>query len=70
MDPYTPIKGKCNWWRENLMEDDRYDTSIKDDDKRVACSCFVEGFFWEYRAADVPSNCPQNRSCRYYIRHS
>ena len=70
MDAYTPIKGKCTWWRECLKEDDRYDIMIKDADKRIDCSCFVEGFVWQFPKSEVPADCPKNRSCRYYIRHS
>ncbi len=66
---FSPVKGKCKWWRENLKEDDRYDTSVKGPDKRVDCSCFVEGHFWEYRMCELPADCPDCRTCRYYILH-
>lgn len=69
-DAYMPIKGKCTWWREKSVEDDIYDSRVKDEHKRVACSCFVEGLGWIFERADVPSDCPQSRSCRYYIKHT
>jgi hypothetical protein len=69
MDAYMPIKGKCTWWREIPRADDQYDIRIKSPDKLVDCSCFVEGRLWEYRTADVPSDCPESRRCRYYIKH-
>lgn len=69
-DAYTPIRGKCTWWREQPSEDDRWDMRIKDDMKRVHCTCFVEGKGWTFVKCEVPSDCPDGRHCRYYIRHS
>lgn len=69
MDPYTPIKGKCKWWREQLHGEDEFDTSLKLAEKRVVCTCFVEGHYWLHLVDDVPADCPNYRHCRYYIRH-
>lgn len=69
MDAFHPIRGKCNWWREVPVDDDRWDLSVKADDKRVSCTCFVEGKAWTYKTAEVPSDCPDRRYCRYYIKH-
>ncbi len=69
MDAYTPVKGKCMWWRETLDEEERHDTRVKREDVKVLCTCFVEGHFWTYRQAEMPADCPQCRHCRYYIRH-
>lgn len=68
-DAYTPIKGKCTWWRERPVDEDIYDARLKEDEKRVACSCFVEGRVWTLPAGEVPEDCPLSRQCRYYIRH-
>ena len=67
MDPYSPIKGKCTWWREVAVDDDTHDISIKPVDKRVQCSCFVEGLSWTHTRTSVPSECPDSDHCRYYI---
>lgn len=67
-DSNAPIRGKCTWWREHMLDDDRWDITIKEPDKRVECSCFVEGKWWEYRKADVPTDCPLRLHCRYYIK--
>lgn len=66
---YAPVKGKCTWWRERPLEDDMYQTRIKEDERRWACSCFVEGDYWTFPLKEVPSDCPRNRYCRYYIQH-
>lgn len=66
---YTPIRGKCTWWRERAVEEDRYERRIKEEDKRFACSCFLEGEGWTYRQAEVPEDCPRSLHCRYWIRH-
>jgi hypothetical protein len=66
---YAPIRGKCTFWRERAVEDDRFDTRLKKGDKRVECSCFVEGDQWVHTADEVPSDCPSARHCRYYIKH-
>lgn len=69
MDAYTPIKGKCTWWREIPHDEDSHNMRVKAPDKRITCSCFVEGDVWIVRAEDVPSDCPECRRCRYYIKH-
>lgn len=68
-DGYTPIRGKCTWWRERPVEEDKYERRIKEEDRRVTCSCFLEGQVWTYRQAEVPVDCPFSLHCRYWIRH-
>lgn len=68
-DGFSPIVGKCNYWRERPNEDDRWDTSVKAPDKRVECSCFIEGKVWYATASDIPGDCPDRFHCRYYIKH-
>jgi len=68
MNIYAPIKGKCTWWREFPNEEDRFDSALRDSDRRVECVCFVEGDAWEYKFKDVPDDCPFYRRCRYHIR--
>ena len=69
MDAFTPIKGKCTWWREVNSAEDEHNIMVKEADRRVTCTCFVEGYYWPHTRGDVPSDCPHARSCRYYIRH-
>ena len=68
MDPFAPVKGKCQFWREQENLDDIYDMSVKKDDKRVVCTCFVEGDTWVTKRSDIPADCPKKFKCRYYIR--
>lgn len=68
-DAYSPIKGKCTWWRELPVDEDRWSVRLKDDEKRVSCSCFVEGKGWTFAHGDLPADCPDARHCRYHIRH-
>jgi len=68
-DPYAPIKGKCTWWREFPNEEDKHDVRLKEPEKRIYCSCFVEGMGWTFRRAEVPSQCPEARACRYFIKN-
>ncbi|MCE5204432.1 MAG: hypothetical protein ABFC80_00835 [Coriobacteriales bacterium] len=68
MDQYSPIKGKCQFWREAPDEDDRYDMSVKTPNKRVRCSCWVDGDQWVVTNATIPSDCPRKLQCRYYIK--
>lgn len=68
-DGYTPIRGKCTWWRESAMDDDKYATRIKEEDKRWVCSCFVEGMGWTYKKSEIPADCSLAKHCRYWIRH-
>lgn len=69
-DGYSPLKGKCIWWRERLVDEDRYDPRLKDEERRLQCSCFVEGKGWTLTRAELPLDCPDAKHCRYYIRHS
>jgi hypothetical protein len=68
-DGFAPIKSKCTYWREHTSDDDRFDSSVKKEDKGVECSCFVEGRAWQVTVSTVPSDCPEAMHCRYYIRH-
>ncbi len=68
-DAYSPIRGKCTWWREQEVEEDIWDVRLRESEKRVRCWCFVEGFVWTVNRTEVPENCPDNLHCRYYIRH-
>lgn len=68
-DQYTPVRGKCTWWREISVEEDIYDVRLKDEERRVHCSCFVEGKMWSFVRAEIPAECPDNKHCRYYIKH-
>lgn len=52
------------------MEEDVWDTRLKDDERRVRCSCFVEGDVWTYMKTEIPENCPEWRHCRYHILHT
>jgi hypothetical protein len=67
LDGFTPIRGKCFYWREKLNEEDRFDRRLKSNEWRVDCTCFVEGTRWCYTVDTVPSNCPLYLHCRYYI---
>ena len=68
MNGFSPVKQKCVYWREMVNPDDTYVTSIKAPDKRVECSCFVEGHVWTFTKSTVPGDCPNYRQCRYYIK--
>ncbi len=67
MSEFSPIRHKCFYWREQPHYDDQYDTRVKKGQRRVVCSCFVEGDTWTYTEDDVPADCPQKMHCRYYI---
>ena len=69
-DGFAPVRGKCSYWREAANEDDRWETRIKREDKRVECSCFVEGTMWSVTESAVPSDCPERLHCRYYVKSS
>jgi hypothetical protein len=69
MDAYAPIKGKCTYWREKLNVDDEWDTRVKKAERRVDCTCFVEGRGWVVTVATIPSDCPARLTCRYYIKN-
>jgi hypothetical protein len=66
---YAPVKNKCTWWRETLNVDDAHNLSVKRLDKRVNCTCSVEGQQWTYVQSEVPVDCPESRRCRYYIKN-
>ena len=66
-DSYSQVKGKCIWWRETPNVEDAHDIDIKAPDKRIECSCFVEGYRWELPRAEVPKDCPNARKCRYFV---
>lgn len=68
MDGFSPIRGKCFYWREKLNDEDRFDTRLAKSAWRVQCTCFVEGDLWTYKAAEVPTDCPERYRCRYYIK--
>jgi hypothetical protein len=68
LDGLTIVRGKCQFWREQLVEADRYDTGIKARDRRVHCSCFIDGHVWETTVKTLPESCPLCYRCRYYIR--
>jgi len=68
MDGFNPIRGKCFYWREQRNEEDKFDSSIKKEDRRVNCTCFVEGDLWTFTVTTVPPDCPQRMHCRYYVR--
>jgi hypothetical protein len=67
-DTYAPVRGKCTWWRERFVEEDEYNVRLKAGERRVNCTCFVEGKAWTVSADEVPSDCPENKHCRYYIK--
>lgn len=68
MDGQSAIRGKCVWWREAANVEDQHNINVKPPLKRVACSCFVEGYGWEFITAEIPAECPRSRSCRYYVK--
>lgn len=68
MDVYASIKGKCMWWREIPDEGDAVDRDIPAEKKRVQAVCFVLGDKWTYAKRELPSDCPEARRCRYYIK--
>jgi len=68
LDGQTQVIGKCHYWRERMLDDDRWDTDVKYPDKRVKCSCFIEGTQWDTTVGELPSECPEERSCRYHVR--
>ena len=67
LDGQTQIRGKCLYWRERMDEYDRWDLDVKPRDKRVLCSCFVEGKLWQVTVATLPGDCPDSEHCRYHI---
>lgn len=65
---FVPVRGKCTYWREQLNGEERWDTRIKSADRRVECTCFVEGDIWTVTVGTVPSDCPKRHHCRYYVK--
>lgn len=68
-DGYAPIRGKCTWWRELPVDEDLWDANLPKTERRIRCSCFVEGDTWTFTVAELPEDCPKKRACRYYIRN-
>lgn len=68
LDGQTAVVGKCQYWRERMDEDDRWDADVKQAAKRVRCSCFIEGTQWETLAGTLPADCPEATICRYHVR--
>jgi hypothetical protein len=67
MSEFAPMRGKCFYWREQPDYDDLYNMHLLKGQRRVRCSCFVEGETWTYTQDEMPSDCPQKLHCRYYI---
>lgn len=67
MSEFSPIRGKCFYWREHMHDDDVYDVRLKKGERRIQCSCFVEGTLWTYTEDTTPADCPEKMHCRYYI---
>jgi hypothetical protein len=68
LDGQSQVRGKCQYWRERMNEDDRWDTDVKPLAKRVKCSCFIEGTLWDAIVGDLPVECPISLTCRYHVR--
>jgi len=68
LDGQTQVRGKCQYWRERMHDDDRWDIDLKRDQKRVRCTCFVEGTFWDADVATLPDDCPSRYACRYHVQ--
>jgi len=68
MDAYSPVRGKCVWWREVPNNEDLWDSNVKPDNKRYDCSCFVEGYQWSFIFVELPSDCPKSNACRYFVK--
>jgi hypothetical protein len=67
LDGQTQVRGKCQYWRERMNEDDRWDTGVAAAAKHVRCSCFIEGTQWETTAGTLPEDCPDASVCRYHV---
>ena len=67
LDGQAQIRGKCQYWRERMDEYDRWDRDVRPADKRVTCSCFVEGRLWAVTVETPPADCPERDRCRYHI---
>lgn len=68
MDAYSPVRGKCVWWREVPNTEDVWDLNVKPADKRMECSCFVEGYRWTFITVELPADCPKANNCRYFVK--
>lgn len=68
MDAYSPVKGKCQFWRQVPNEEDRWDPTLAGGERRVLCVCWVEGDAWFVTNDTIPDDCPNRFHCRYYIR--
>lgn len=65
---FSPIRGKCTWWRETPDDGDAHNSRVKPENKVVRCLCFVEGKGWGFNTSELPSDCPERFHCRYYIK--
>jgi hypothetical protein len=68
LDGQTQIRGKCQYWRERMVDEDRFDCTLKAPAKRVKCTCFIEGTQWDTTVATLPAECPEALTCRYHVR--
>lgn len=67
-NPFSPVSGKCVYWRERLDEEERWDWRTKPGDMRVRCTCFIDGYVWDATGDTVAADCPRRDHCRYYIK--
>lgn len=67
-DGMTSVHGKCVYWRERMVDEDRWDADVRKADKRVRCHCFLEGKAWDATVGDLPGECPERWTCRYHVR--
>jgi hypothetical protein len=67
-NPFASVRGKCAYWRETRSDEDRWDKRVKRADRRVDCTCFVEGHVWTVTFGTVPPDCPKRDHCRYYVK--
>jgi hypothetical protein len=68
LDGQSQVRGKCQYWRERMNDDDRWDIDLKPHERRVMCSCFVEGDQWDATVGTLPDDCPDRFRCRYHVR--
>lgn len=67
-DGLSSVNGKCVYWRERMLDEDRWDTSVPLNGKRLRLHCFMEGKGWLVTVGELPSECPDRWRCRYYVR--
>lgn len=67
LDGQAQVRGKCQYWRERMNEDDRWDIDLRPPARRVVCSCFVEGAMWNATVGTLPDDCPDRYTCRYHV---